>query len=155
MQMRYRVWDTWTNGFVDNGAKHGDEVYLSPDGLPYVFESDDGGIHFRPEYDEGRFIVSLSTGIKGKDGVEIYEGDILKVEGWGIYDVRFDCGYVDAREGWRSICLICGFYLANARYELDKEGWETDKTDLPNFPPSIAEDDRELKVIGNIYEGAK
>ena len=119
-ELEFRVWsDYW--------KKYATEAELYMDGLgDAVFETEDG----IPHHENTDLIIELSTGLKDKNGKEIYEGDILG----GIWEGCY-IGYCEKCKQFQY--YSCGECMACSG---DVHWYE------------IVEDNGKLEVIGNIHE---
>lgn len=87
----------------------------------------------------GKVIIMLSTGLKDRNGKEIYEGDL--VEYTESQEISED-GEILSEDITEGIVTFCdGYFYINSDYGF--------------FPISKVVGDRNLKVIGNIYEGVE
>ena len=83
------------------------------------------------------------TGIKDKNGKEIYEGDIVRYIAGEKYQTTGVVTWIDEKNSinFKTYPLICAFVIHNEK-ENKTDKFEWDETDY-------------MEVIGNIYEGVK
>ena len=102
-QIKFRVWDVEQNKFLSSYADKGIEFYHEQgkdwhekqvrDIVPVSWFLQDHNNNLE------NYIVTQYTGLKGKDGKEIYEGDIVK---WG--DLNYIVEYNHTACKWQGRC---------------------------------------------------
>ena len=135
---KFRVWDTKDKQWVSTN------IVLDYSGLAlWCFG---GEIH---PTERGRYDVRVSTGLKSKNGGEIFGGDIVLYEIWhGAPEHE-----ASDRTDWRFPYAVewnqqrCEYWLKQ-RHKLLQHYPDTSPL-LAKYP---TEDETELKVIGNIHE---
>lgn len=119
--IKFRVWDKWNKQYFENL----NNIFLTGNGEIGIV--DKYGHNLIEEYQE-RFVSEFSTGIKDKNGVEIYENDIV------CQQMRFD--ETNGVIFWQE---------EKARFAINLDGFITTITK----PQEMS-----YEVVGNIHENA-
>ncbi|MCQ9211640.1 MULTISPECIES: YopX family protein [unclassified Streptococcus] len=121
---KFRAWDTFHNKWV----KH---FYITENGLIYNMEQQHRNLIGAVPIEKSGLVVMQSTGQFDKNGVEIFEGDVVLEDGWRKVIVSF--GTQEIEENFGDIRIFQGFNL-----------------DLGcGYPTAIKSS---FEVLGNIYE---
>lgn len=125
-EFKFKVWNYEESGFlqvVSFGVDDDGSIW-------YVYALDDKEAKIEPPYfpDSDEIKILQFTGLKDKDGLEIYEGDILDSPNWVV-------SFVDSSDG-ANLGMSSGWYEQRDNFESYRQ----------------LEVGDEVEVIGNIYE---
>lgn len=85
------------------------EVSLCPDGLVLWQDKDDEGFYFVDRQLEA--IICQPVGVKDKNGLRLYSGDIIQSSNGKMYICQYEC-YLCAWEAWDFKAWAEGYYDA-------------------------------------------
>lgn len=131
-ELKFRAWDKLAKKYVYPDKGYQGHYMLTLNGEFYNLQNGSGG----DEYD-----VQPWTGVKDKDGKDIYEGDIL------VYEEDKDCtGEID------EVILVCQYQRYNAWFGFYEPKETAEDVYSGYYWLELAD---KCKVIGNIYENPR
>lgn len=126
---KFRAWDKRTKSWIKERL-----LLMSEAGKLYKLSDDNLGVDY---YDMNNVDIVFYTGLKGKDGKEIYEGDIVK-KWYPQWDDDKDKEYLE----------FLGTYFVTC-----DEGWFFELSKPNNGVGIVGSGTFEnVEIIGNIYE---
>ena len=146
MILKFRAWlkkEQKMDNYIDHISWLENELYCIGDGITYMVLAED-------------LVLMQSTGLRDKNGKEIFEGDILKFnDEWNEYCHE---GYVDGSvEGINFVEVVRGeacFEFGKTKYP-DSSLFILMEDEHLNFKDFIKSEDFEFEINGNVYENPR
>jgi uncharacterized phage protein (TIGR01671 family) len=125
-EIKFRVWSKETKSFL-----HADDIAICNNGNVLIYDwHHDYGKSWGPSFDN--HAIQQYTGLKDRNGVEIYEGDVIESFYSGKYPEPIEVHVVKAET------RCGGFSPFVDKYDTE---WYAGEFEQPN-----------IEVIGNLYE---
>ena len=135
-KIKFKAWDKKKKEWYKpiHNACNGElfEIFLNFKG-DYNIRLLDSFFHESHELYMGRFVIVQYTGLKDKNGKEIYESDILKFMSKSFLDTEFKENILPIWWDEENLCYKVGM---------------KDK----NFQPDRETDDGQFEIVGNVFE---
>ena len=138
MKPKFRAWDKRFSEFVE-------DFFVSEDGKIYKKTKDTGyGFAISRETSD-KIILMQSTGLLDKNGKEIFEGDVLEIQGIKMIVKFGSYNYIEAsKSGNHTLGIMCdglGFYVECLNVAAPDR--------ISPFEPETL---KAGEIIGNVYE---
>lgn len=134
MQQKFRAWDR-----LRKRISVVDRIYFDTKGVQL---RDDGGLYWRHFIE---VILMQSTGLKDKNGKEIFEGDVLEIQGIKMIVKFGSYNYIEtSKSGNHTLGVMCdglGFYVECINVAAPDR--------ISPFEPETL---KNSQIVGNIYE---
>jgi uncharacterized phage protein (TIGR01671 family) len=125
-EIKFRAWNGNRMHYTDNQTitqfKNGRWVMLTTDGSDSIYWAEEGR--------ENNHLMQY-TGLKDKNGKEIYEGDIIETE------------------------TCTGVHIFTVKYDIEKTGYICPHVVDDEYETYIGQLPNSIEIIGNIYENSE